>query len=91
MESHLLGTHGACDVVGDGVNRETEMRWLGLCVRCRSTSAMEPPSEGGTDALFPAVPRGPLDAWRARASFGWKELALFWEGEDVLRLKVRPG
>lgn len=48
---------------------------------------MEPPSEGGTDALFPAVPRGPLDAWRARASFGWKELALFWEGEDVLRLK----
>lgn len=52
---------------------------------------MEPPSEGGTDALFPAVPRGPLDAWRARASFGWKELALFWEGEDVLRLKVRPG
>nr|KAF6430629.1 acyl-CoA oxidase 3, pristanoyl [Rousettus aegyptiacus] len=48
---------------------------------------MEPPSEGGTDALFPAVPRGPLDAWRTRASFGWKELALFWEGEDVLRLK----
>ncbi|ELK06544.1 Peroxisomal acyl-coenzyme A oxidase 3 [Pteropus alecto] len=48
---------------------------------------MAPPLEGGTDALFPDVPRGPLHAFRARASFSWKELALFWDGEDVLRLK----
>lgn len=52
---------------------------------------MAPPVEGGTDALFPDAPRGPLRACRARASFSWKELALFWDGEDVLRLKVRRG
>lgn len=42
-------------------------------------------------ALLPEPPRGPLQAARARASFPWRELALFWEGEDTLRFKVRPG
>lgn len=46
-------------------------------------------SEGSGDALLPDFPRGPLQAYRARASFSWKELALFLEGEDMLRLKVR--
>lgn len=50
---------------------------------------MAPPSEGGADALLPDLPKGPLQAYRSRASFCWKELALFLEGEDVLRLKVR--
>lgn len=30
---------------------------------------------------------GPLDAYRKRASFDWKQLKLFLEGEDVLRFK----
>lgn len=50
---------------------------------------MVPPLEGGTDALLPDLPKGPLQAYRARASFCWQELVLFLEGEDMLRLKVR--
>uniref|UniRef100_A0A8C3X8W8 Acyl-coenzyme A oxidase n=1 Tax=Catagonus wagneri TaxID=51154 RepID=A0A8C3X8W8_9CETA len=38
-------------------------------------------------ALLPEPPRGPLWAARARASFPWRELALFWEGNDTLRFK----
>ncbi|XP_032711614.1 peroxisomal acyl-coenzyme A oxidase 3 isoform X1 [Lontra canadensis] len=48
---------------------------------------MAPASEGGAEALLPDLPKGPLQAYRSRASFCWKELALFLEGEDVLRLK----
>lgn len=48
---------------------------------------MAPSVEGSEEALLPDLPRGPLHAYRARASFNWKELALFLEGEDVLRLK----
>lgn len=50
---------------------------------------MAPSVEGSEEALLPDLPRGPLHAYRALASFNWKELALFLEGEDVLRLKVR--
>lgn len=48
---------------------------------------MAPSVEGSEEALLPDLPRGPLHAYRARASFNWKELALFLEGEDMLRLK----
>lgn len=48
---------------------------------------MAPSVEGSEEALLPDLPRGPLHAYRALASFNWKELALFLEGEDVLRLK----
>lgn len=48
---------------------------------------MAPTPEGSKDALLPDFPRGPLQAYRARASFSWKELALFLEGEDILRFK----
>nr|XP_012328946.1 peroxisomal acyl-coenzyme A oxidase 3 isoform X1 [Aotus nancymaae]XP_012328947.1 peroxisomal acyl-coenzyme A oxidase 3 isoform X1 [Aotus nancymaae]XP_012328948.1 peroxisomal acyl-coenzyme A oxidase 3 isoform X1 [Aotus nancymaae]XP_012328949.1 peroxisomal acyl-coenzyme A oxidase 3 isoform X1 [Aotus nancymaae] len=48
---------------------------------------MAPTVEGGDAALLPEFPRGPLDTYRARASFSWKELALFTEGEDMLRFK----
>ena len=54
-----------------------------------SYHAMASTVEGGDTALLPEFPRGPLDAYRARASFSWKELALFTEGEDMLRFKVR--
>ncbi|XP_070256211.1 peroxisomal acyl-coenzyme A oxidase 3 isoform X2 [Myotis yumanensis] len=49
---------------------------------------MAPNVEGSEEALLPDLPRGPLHAYRARASFNWKELALFLEGEDMLRLKL---
>ncbi|XP_044912616.1 peroxisomal acyl-coenzyme A oxidase 3 isoform X3 [Felis catus] len=48
---------------------------------------MAAPSEGDAASLLPDLPGGPLQAYRARASFCWKELALFLEGEDTLRLK----
>lgn len=49
---------------------------------------MAPSVEGSEEeALLPEPPRGPLQAYRARASFSWRELALFLEGEDLLRLK----
>ncbi|XP_078224140.1 peroxisomal acyl-coenzyme A oxidase 3 isoform X5 [Callithrix jacchus] len=48
---------------------------------------MAPTLKGGDAALLPEFPRGPLDSYRARASFSWKELALFTEGEDMLRFK----
>ncbi|XP_066135872.1 peroxisomal acyl-coenzyme A oxidase 3-like [Saccopteryx bilineata] len=48
---------------------------------------MAPTQEGSRDTLLPDFPRGPLDVYRARASFNWKELALFLEGEDMLRFK----
>lgn len=51
---------------------------------------MAPTLEGSDAALLPDFPRGPLHAYRARASFSWKELALFWDGADMLRFKVRP-
>lgn len=50
---------------------------------------MAAPSEGDAASLLPDLPGGPLQAYRTRASFCWKELALFLEGEDMLRLKVR--
>lgn len=52
---------------------------------------MAPLGEGRDDPVLPDLPRGPLHAARARASFPWKELALFWEGSDMLRFKVRLG
>nr|XP_045017379.1 peroxisomal acyl-coenzyme A oxidase 3 isoform X3 [Jaculus jaculus] len=48
---------------------------------------MAPPLEGSSDALWPDFPQGPLSACRARASFSYKELQLFLEGEDILRFK----
>ncbi|XP_028348170.1 peroxisomal acyl-coenzyme A oxidase 3 isoform X4 [Physeter macrocephalus] len=48
---------------------------------------MAPLGEGSDDPVLPDLPRGPLDAARARASFPWKELALFWDGPDMLRFK----
>ena len=52
---------------------------------------MAPLRESSGDPVLPDPPQGPLHVARARASFPWKELALFWEGEDTLRFKVRLG
>ncbi|XP_037064766.1 peroxisomal acyl-coenzyme A oxidase 3 isoform X2 [Peromyscus leucopus] len=43
--------------------------------------------EGRDSALWPDTPKGPLSAYRARASFSSKELLLFWDGEDALQFK----
>ncbi|XP_057562768.1 peroxisomal acyl-coenzyme A oxidase 3 isoform X3 [Hippopotamus amphibius kiboko] len=67
-----------------------------LCGPCRLSphsqsllvaGGMVTPREGSDDPVLPDLPRGPLHVARARASFPWKELALFWEGEDTLRFK----
>ena len=34
-------------------------------------------------------PSGPLDVYRKKASFDWKEMKMFLDGEDILRFKVR--
>ncbi|KAG9346948.1 hypothetical protein JZ751_005875 [Albula glossodonta] len=41
------------------------------------------------DQNLPDLPSGPLDIYREKASFSWKEMALFLEGEDVLAFKHR--
>lgn len=48
---------------------------------------MAPLRERSDDPVLPDPPPGPLHVARARASFPWKDLALFWEGEDTLRFK----
>jgi hypothetical protein len=40
-------------------------------------------------ALWSDTPKGPLSAYRARASFNSGELLLFWDGQDVIHFKVR--
>lgn len=46
-------------------------------------------SERRDSALWSDIPKGPLSAYRARASFNSKELMLFWDGQDILDFKVR--
>ncbi|XP_072112045.1 peroxisomal acyl-coenzyme A oxidase 3 isoform X1 [Mobula birostris] len=54
-------------------------------------SATNPPEsdtkEDTFDFLLPDFPKGPLDLYRKRTSFNWKELSVFWEGEEVIRVK----
>uniref|UniRef100_S4RR37 Acyl-coenzyme A oxidase n=1 Tax=Petromyzon marinus TaxID=7757 RepID=S4RR37_PETMA len=37
--------------------------------------------------LFPAMPRGPLDLYRAKASFDWRQMALFIDSEEILHFR----
>lgn len=34
------------------------------------------------------LPSGPLDIYRKKASFSWKDMLLFIEGEEILVFKV---
>lgn len=53
---------------------------------------------GGTDAKYildekmtediPDLPSGPLDIYRRKASFDWKDMMRFLEGEEVIAFKV---
>lgn len=40
------------------------------------------------DSLLPDFPEGPLSRYRKKASFNWKEMAVFIDGEDIIQLKV---
>lgn len=37
--------------------------------------------------IMRGFPPGPLDAYRKKASFDWKEMRMFLDGEDILRFK----
>ncbi|KAM9295536.1 peroxisomal acyl-coenzyme A oxidase 3 isoform 2-T4 [Morus bassanus] len=41
------------------------------------------------DTLLPDFPRGPLCKYRKKASFNWKEMAVFLDGEDTIQFKNR--
>ncbi|XP_038648075.1 peroxisomal acyl-coenzyme A oxidase 3 isoform X2 [Scyliorhinus canicula] len=43
--------------------------------------------ENTLDSLLLDFPSGPLDLYRKKTSFNWKELALFWDGEEIIRAK----
>ncbi|XP_026555789.1 peroxisomal acyl-coenzyme A oxidase 3 isoform X2 [Pseudonaja textilis] len=45
------------------------------------------PSRPPEPPLLPDLPRGPLGAYRKKASFAWREMALFVEEEELLRFK----
>ncbi|XP_026545471.1 peroxisomal acyl-coenzyme A oxidase 3 isoform X1 [Notechis scutatus] len=45
------------------------------------------PSRPPEPPLLPDLPQGPLGAYRKKASFAWKEMALFVEEEDLVRFK----
>ena len=40
------------------------------------------------EEILKDFPPGPLDLYRKKASFDWKQMKLFIEGEDVLKFKV---
>lgn len=35
------------------------------------------------------LPSGPLDSYRTKASFNWKKMLHFIDGEEILQFKVR--
>lgn len=39
--------------------------------------------------IIPDLPRGPLDIYRRKASFDWKDMMRFLEGEEIIAFKVR--
>ncbi|KAF2976547.1 hypothetical protein EK904_014367 [Melospiza melodia maxima] len=46
-------------------------------------------NQNSRDNLLADFPQGPLSRYRKKASFNWKEMALFIDGEDVIQLKNR--
>lgn len=40
-------------------------------------------------SFIPDMPTGPLDEYRKRAKFDWKQLRLIFEDENLLRLKYK--
>uniref|UniRef100_A0A8C9EJG5 Acyl-coenzyme A oxidase n=1 Tax=Pavo cristatus TaxID=9049 RepID=A0A8C9EJG5_PAVCR len=46
-------------------------------------------NQSSWNTLLPDFPKGPLSKYRKKASFNWKEMAVFLDGEDIIRLKNR--
>ncbi|XP_035167391.1 peroxisomal acyl-coenzyme A oxidase 3-like [Oxyura jamaicensis] len=46
-------------------------------------------NQSSLDTLLPDFPKGPLCKYRKKASFNWKEMAVFLDGEDIIQLKNR--
>ncbi|KAL9851740.1 peroxisomal acyl-coenzyme A oxidase 3 isoform 1-T2 [Geothlypis trichas] len=46
-------------------------------------------NQNSRDNLLADFPPGPLSRYRKKASFNWKEMALFIDGEEVIQLKNR--
>lgn len=46
-------------------------------------------NQNSWDHLLPDFPQGPLSRYRKKASFNWKEMAVFIDGEDIIQLKNR--
>ncbi|KAI1238163.1 hypothetical protein IHE44_0012879 [Lamprotornis superbus] len=46
-------------------------------------------NQNSWDSLLPDFPKGPLSTYRKKASFNWKEMAVFIDGEDVIQMKNR--
>ncbi|XP_019409010.1 PREDICTED: peroxisomal acyl-coenzyme A oxidase 3-like [Crocodylus porosus] len=44
-------------------------------------------TENSGDTLLPDFPKGPLCVYRKKASFNWKEMAVFLEGKELLQYK----
>ena len=54
---------------------------------------MSSPAEGNQPDLYSLellkdFPPGPLDTYRKKASFDWKQMRIFLDGEDIIRFKV---
>lgn len=41
------------------------------------------------DEGIPDFPNGPLDIYRKKASFSWKDMIRFLEGDEIIAFKVR--
>lgn len=41
------------------------------------------------DEGIPDLPSGPLDIYRKRASFSWKDMMRFLEGDEIIAFKVQ--
>ena len=50
--------------------------------------AVDLAKEPSLDEILKDFPPGPLDLYRKKASFDWKQMKLFIEGEDILKFKV---
>uniref|UniRef100_A0A8C6K4I1 Acyl-coenzyme A oxidase n=1 Tax=Melopsittacus undulatus TaxID=13146 RepID=A0A8C6K4I1_MELUD len=46
-------------------------------------------NQSSWDTLLPDLPKGPLCRYCRKASFNWKEMAVFLDGEDIIQLKDR--
>ncbi|XP_006004849.1 peroxisomal acyl-coenzyme A oxidase 3 isoform X2 [Latimeria chalumnae] len=45
--------------------------------------------QNAQNTLLQDMPSGPLDTYRKKASFNWKEMVLFLDGEDIIKLKKK--